>query len=155
MCIYGRSRAQPRIIEFWRGENLSELNERKRFVPFFFFYLSFLIHKTDKRRPLLASDGRNDDDIHRRFGPRELTLSTPHLLVCWRWASQSPVNLSERETYHLVCTCIAGTTLYRNGWLGLARSILAASWLTGYFWCFCYIQRDTMRRLAAPDLSIR
>lgn len=63
MCIRPLSAAYYRI---GKGENLSELNERKRFVPFF--------------SPWLASDGRHDD-IHRRFGPRELTLSTPHLLV--------------------------------------------------------------------------
>ena len=74
MC-YSRS-----YYRIGKGENLSCVKRGEKANPrdlfrFSSLFLPWFLYRGDVFRTA------NDDDIHHKLGPRQLTLSTPHLLV--------------------------------------------------------------------------
>lgn len=93
MCVYLRPAAGSAAYYYriGKGENLSELNERKRFVFRFSYSFRIHTHTTDKKkkRPVAGISRTAFDDIHRRFGPRE---SSPCRLGTFSFADGEQVS---------------------------------------------------------------
>lgn len=160
VCVYGRFETLAAYYRTGRGENLSRVKrEKKRFVPLFFISFASIQLIKDVSRSH-QTDGTTVD-IHRRFGPRELTLSTPHLLVAdAEQVSQLSTCQKEKLIISYIYLCSPMYVVYSIGRhyrangcdLATAHpgSFLLADWLYTSDALAC-----TQRRLAAPDLSTR
>lgn len=174
MCVYLRPAAGSAAYYYriGKGENLSELNERKRFVFRFSYSLPFRIHTHTqliirKRGPLLASVGRHSmifiEDLARASSPCRLgTFSfadgeqVSHLSTCQK----------EKLIILYVHVLAPRTTLILQGgkWPTIAlaygqfRLVCLLALTAGYFFLMlCSVQqrRYDASTCTAPDLSIR